>query len=235
MSGITVGAPARRRARPQYQPQAQRVWMDYWGSGKPGTRTWLALNNYPERLAQLHRGRRRLAEHGEAKELRHLHHHRAATSHDWKRITIPSTAAPGYAYWVWASHDAMAHCRCSTWFQVCTLKPSQDRREQGHGNRPQRRRADQGALREQEGNAEVRPIYKTTSSSLAAKGQPPVSGGRRLAAKWTRVGRARTDGLGKYRKGFNPSGTHHLVRRLVPGRLLVLMRAGPRCAKVTVR
>ena len=44
-------------------------------------------------------------------------------------------------------------------------------------------------------------IYKTTSSRLAAKGQPPVNGGGTRAAGWTRIGRVRTDGLGKYRKG----------------------------------
>ena len=44
-------------------------------------------------------------------------------------------------------------------------------------------------------------VYKTTSSKLAAKGQPPVAGGGSRAAGWTKVGRVRTDGLGRYRKG----------------------------------
>jgi len=48
-------------------------------------------------------------------------------------------------------------------------------------------------------------LYKTTSAKTA-KAQPKYAGGRTVKA-WTKVGRTRTDGLGKYKLSTRPGKT----------------------------
>ncbi len=180
-----------------YQSQAQRVWMDYWGSGKPGTRTWLALNNYPNGWFNHIAG---VADYPRTARVKDFGTFTTTgrTNDDWKRITIPSTAAPGYAYWVWVSHDD-GPLSLQTWFQTCTLKPSKAAVYRGASDRSQRHRPDQGTLREHEGNAEVRHHLQDDVSN---HGPGPAGEDRGTTVRgWTKVGKVRTDGLGKYRKG----------------------------------
>lgn len=182
-----------------HQAQAQRLWMDAWGSGKPGTRTWLGLDNYPSGWVNSIGGVADWPESATPKDFGSFTTTGNAAD-DWKRITIPSGAAPGYAYYVWADHDG-GSLSLSTWFQVCTLKPSRAT----IGRSTAIALSGVVPIKGHEGSTRGTPkyvhLYKTTSSRLAAKGQPPVNGGGTRAAGWTRIGRVRTDGLGKYRKG----------------------------------
>jgi len=182
-----------------YQAQAQRLWMDGWGSGKPGTRTWLGLNNYPSGWVNSVGGVADWPSSASPKDFGSFTTTGNAAD-DWKRITIPSGAAPGYAYYVWADHDD-GPLSLTTWFQVCTLKPSRAT----VGKSTAVGLSGVVPIKGHEGSTRGTPkwvhLYKTTSSRLAAKGQPPVNGGGARAAGWTRIGRVRTDGLGKYRKG----------------------------------
>ena len=182
-----------------YQSQAQRVWMDYWGSGKPGTRTWLALNNYPNGWLNRIGGAADWPSTARPRDFGTFTT-TGRPSDDWKRITIPSTAAPGYAYWVWASHDG-GPLSLTTRFQVCTLKPSRTAVSKGTAIALSGVVPIKGHYGSKKGTPKYVTIYRTTSSTLAAKGQPAASGGSLRAAGWTRVGKVRTDGLGKYRKG----------------------------------
>ena len=189
-----------------YQSQAQRVWMDYWGSGKPGTRTWLALDNYPDGWLNYIAG---VADYPRTARVRDFGTFTTTgrSGDDWKRITIPSTAAAGYAYWVWASHDS-GPLSLQTWFQTCTLKPSKATVSKGAAISLSGVVPIKGHEGSKKGTPKYVTVYKTTSSKLAAKGQPAATGGSLRAAGWTRVGKVRTDGLGKYRKGsIRPSRT----------------------------
>ena len=179
MSGIAV-SPGSQAGPGQtaYQSQAQRVWMDDWGSGKPGTRTWLALNNYPNGWLNYIGG---VADWPSAAKPRDFGTFTTtgSTSHDWKSITIPSTAPPGYAYWMWANHDG-GPLSLSTWFQVCTLKPSRSavrRARRSPSAAWYRSRGTTGAR----GNAHLRPHLQ--DHVLQPRGQGPAAGQRGQEAR----------------------------------------------------
>ena len=182
-----------------YQSDAQRVWLDGWGSGKPGTRTWLGLDNYPSGWVNSIGGVADWPNSATPKDFGSFTTTGNAAD-DWKRITIPSGAAPGYGYYVWADHDG-GSLSLSTWFQVCTLKPSRATVGRSTAIALSGIVPIKGHEGSKRGTPKYVHLYKTTSSRLAAKGQPPVNGGGTRAAGWTRIGKVRTDGLGKYRKG----------------------------------
>ncbi len=187
------------------QADAQRVWMDYWGSGKPGTSTWLVMNNFPAGWVNEVNG---VADYPSSARVKAFGTY-TSTGEEFqgKRIVIPSTAAPGYRYWVGAAHTT-GPLALQTWFQTCTLKPSRATVSKGTAIALSGIVPIKGHYGSKKGTPKYVTLYKTTSSRLAAKGQPPVIGGKTLAAKWTKVGRVRTDGLGKYRKGsIRPSRT----------------------------
>jgi hypothetical protein len=198
VSGLAVSPGVQADWGPTaYQSQAQRVWMDYWGSGKPGTRTWLALNNYPAGWLNHIAG---VADYPRSARVRDFGTFTTTgrTNDDWKRITIPSTAAPGYAYWVWASHDD-GPLSLQTWFQTCTLKPSKATVYKGTSISLSGIVPIKGHYGSKRGTRKYVTIYKTTSATTA-RYQPNRTGGATVRG-WTKVARVRTDGLGKYRKG----------------------------------
>ncbi len=179
------------------QADAQRVWMDYWGSGKPGTSTWLIMNNFPAGWTNAITGVAGWPQTAASRSFG------SATStgakNTVKRITIPSGAAPGYAYWVWADHQD-GTLSLVTSFQTCTLKPSKASVRKGAAITLSGVVPIKGHEGSTKGTRKYVTIYKTTSSKLAKKGQPAKSGGASRVAGWTKVAKVRTDGLGKYRK-----------------------------------
>jgi hypothetical protein len=206
VEGIQVSSGSEATPRQTVsQADAQRVWMDRWGSGKPGTSTWLVMNNYPDNWVN---GIYGVADYPSSARVKSFGSFTSTgAEYDGKKMTIPSTAAPGYSYWVWASHDS-GPLSLTTRFQTCTLKPSRATVSKGTAIAMSGIVPIKGHYGSKKGTPKYVTIYKTTSARLAAKGQPPVSGGKTLAAKWTKVGKVRTDGLGKYRKGsIRPSRT----------------------------
>jgi len=185
------------------EADAQRLWMDYWGSGKPGTATWLVLNNYPDGWVNDVYG---VADYPSSAKVKSFGSFTSTGApYDGKRMTIPSSVAPGYAYYVWASHDS-GPLSLQTWFQTCTLKPSKATVSRGASITLSGIVPVKGHYGSKKGTPKYVTIYKTTSAK-AAKAQPAVSGGKTVKG-WTKVGKVRTDGLGKYRKGsIRPSGT----------------------------
>lgn len=180
------------------EADAQRVFMDYWGSGKPGTRTRLVMNNFPEGWTNAIGGVADWPQTAASKSFGTFTSQ--GDEYESKSMTIPSGVAPGYAYWVWADHSQGS---LSLWtsFQVCTLKPSRATVGRSTAIALSGIVPIKGHEGSKRGTPKYVHLYKTTSSRLAAKGQPPVSGGGTRAAGWTRIGKVRTDGLGKYRKG----------------------------------
>jgi hypothetical protein len=183
------------------QADAQRVWMRGFGSGKPGTRTQLRLDNYPAGSANDIFGEPAYPRSGQVKLGAFT---TTGGAGQWATITIPKTTVPGYKYWVSAVRtDVPSRNRTEfflvTSFQTCTLKSSRAAVARGRtvtlsgivpvaGHR--------GSTR---GTPKTVTIYRTTSSKVAAKGQPSVRGGGTVAG-WTKLGSAKTDGLGRYIK-----------------------------------
>lgn len=185
------------------QTDAQRLWMDDWGSGKPGTTTWLVLDNYPAGWVNQVYGVADYPSSAKVKSFGSFTSTGAAT--DGKRMTIPSTAAPGYAYWVLASHDS-GPLSLQTKFQTCTLKPSKATVSKGAAIALSGIVPIKGHYGSKKGTPKYVTIYKTTSAKVA-KYRPAKAGGATVRG-WTKVGKVRTDGLGKYRKGsIRPSRT----------------------------
>ena len=177
--------------------------MDYWGSGKPGTATWLVLNNYPDGWVNDIFG---VADYPSSAKVKSFGTFTSTgAANDGKRMTVPSTAAPGYAYYVWASHDS-GPLSLETWFQTCTLKPSKATVARGAAITLSGIVPIKGHYGSKKGTRKYVTIYKTTSAKVA-KSQPAKAGGAAVKG-WTRIGKVRTDGLGKYRKGsIRPSRT----------------------------
>ncbi len=106
VSGIAVssGTQAGTAVRPSDEARRPaRLDGTVLGLRQARPRTWLALEQLSRRLGQLRRRRRRLAERGDAKATSAPSPPRGAPATTAKRITIPSTAKPGYAYWIGAS------------------------------------------------------------------------------------------------------------------------------------
>ena len=239
VSGIAVLA-GNRRAPSGIDGRAGRLpsasAMDAWGSGKPGTPArGSVLDNFPARLGQLHRRRRRTGRARPRQGLRQLGLHRRRPADDGKRITIPATAVPGYAYNVWADHDG-ARCPSPTSFQVCTFKPSRAPSGERHGHGPlQRPRADQGTRGQLERHTQVRAPLQDDLIAARRKGQPPVNGGGTRAAGWTKDRKGRADGLRQVPQGLLPAAADQLVRRSGTRSDARYWGAWTSVAKVTVR
>lgn len=183
------------------QKQAQRVEMRGFGSGKPGTRTQILLDNYPAGSTNDIFGEPAYPKSAQVKLGTFT---TTGGASDRATVTIPKTAVPGYKYWVSAVRtDIPSRDRTefflATSFQTCTLKPSKATIARGgritlSGVVPVA--GHQGKV---PGTPKTVTIYRTTSSKVAAKGQPSVRGGGTVAG-WTKLGSAKTDGLGKYSK-----------------------------------
>ena len=205
VAGITVSAGS--LASPTVtadQSQAQRVWMDYWGSGKPGTTTWVWLNDYPDGWVNDVLG---LADYPATAKLRSLGSSTTdGATNDVKKLVIPATAAPGYAYWIAVEHRD-GPLALQTWFQTCTLKPSKSTVSRGATISLSGVVPIKGHYGSKKGAPKYVTVYKTTSATVA-RYQPSGAGGGTSAkawrsgiGAWSKVGRVRTDGLGRYRRG----------------------------------
>jgi hypothetical protein len=204
VDGIAVGPGQDAAAAPTaYEADAQRLLMGNWGSGKPGSAAWVLMNNYPDAWSTDIYG---VADYPSSAKMKSFGNFtNTGAEYDPKRIIIPSTAAPGYAYWIEASHTD-GPLDLWTSFQVCTLKPSKSAVSGNSSITFGGVVPIKGHYGSQKGTPKYVTIYKTTSAKVAAKGQPSVSGGRTVKS-WTKVGRVRTDGLGKYKLSTRPGKT----------------------------
>ena len=100
---------------------AQAVWMNGWGSGKPGAATWLGFRGYPAGWINAINAQATWPFSAATKSFGSMTMTGAKTQA--KKLTIPSTVKPGYAYSFDVSHRGGA-LALSTWFQTCTLAAS---------------------------------------------------------------------------------------------------------------
>jgi hypothetical protein len=111
-----------------FEASAQRVWTggatwgkQPWGSGKPGSRLRLWLENFPDTWTNAITGYsldpRRSApkDYGAVRSLGEGLHSRT--------LAVPTRAVPGYGYRIWLDHTD-GPLQLATWFQVCTLTAS---------------------------------------------------------------------------------------------------------------
>ncbi len=185
-----------------YEADAQRLLMGYWGSGKPGSAAWVVMDNYPDGWVNDISG---VADYPATAKQKYFGSFTCdGAQYDSKKITIPSTAAPGYAYWIDASHTSGP---LDLWasFQVCTLKPSKSAVSPSASISLSGVVPIKGHYGSKRGTPKYVTIYKTTSAKTA-KAQPAVSGGKTVKG-WSKVGRVRTDGLGKYKLSTRPGKT----------------------------
>ena len=173
-------SPRARRLRPRQtvsQADAQRVWMDGWGSGKPGTSTWLVMNNYPAGWVNEVTGVADYPSSARVEGLRQLHVHGRGVprqahrhpEHSGSRIPLLGLGSTRHGPAVAA--DVVPDLHAEAQQGDCL---------QGHRHRLERDRPHQGPLRQQEGYAEVRDHLQ---DHVLQGGQGPATGaGRRYGA-----------------------------------------------------
>jgi hypothetical protein len=204
VAGIAVGPGQTAAAAPvAYEADAQRLWVDGWGSGKPGSSAWVVMENFPNGWTNAIFG---AADYPSTAPLKSFGEF-TCTGSDFEaqRITIPRTAAPGYAYWIEATHTS-GPLDLWTMFQVSTLKPSRAKVSSSSSVSLSGIVPVKGHYGSKKGTPKYVTLYKTTSAKLA-KSQPKAFGGKRTAAKWVKVGRVRSDGLGRYKLSTRPGKT----------------------------
>lgn len=185
--------------------KAQRIWTNGWGSGKPGSRTWLVMNNFPAGWTNSIGG---IADWPDsATEKSFGTSTSAGDTYTVKSITIPSTVAPGYAYWLWADHTT-GSLSLSTWFQTCTLNASKTTISRGGSIKLSGVIPTKGHLGSQRGISKRVIIYKTTKSTGQPTSWAPKS------TIWTKVATVTANGLGRFTSGYpRPSRTTRYVVR----------------------
>lgn len=204
VDGISVAPGQTAAAAPTaYEADAQRLWLGDWASGKPGSSAWVVMNDYPDGWVNHISG---LADYPSSAKTKSFGDF-TCTGADFEaqRITIPSTVTPGYVYWVEVAHTD-GPLDLWTTFQVCTLKPSRARVSTSASVTLSGIVPVKGHYGSKKGTPKYVTLYKTTSAKLAGS-QPKAAGGNRSAAKWVKVGRVRSDGLGKYKLSTRPGKT----------------------------
>jgi hypothetical protein len=202
VAGNTTASPALEVR----EADAQRVWMDYWGSGKPGTKTLLVLNNFRAHWTNKIIGGADWPDSAPIKSFG------SKTSgggkYEIKNVTIPSGAAPGYKYWIWVDHTAGAQLSLLTSFQTCTLKASKATIHPGGPVKLSGVIPTQGHRGSTRGKIKRVIIYKTTKNT----GQPNSWAPSR--AIWTKVATVKANGLGKFTsRSLMPTQTTSYVVR----------------------
>jgi hypothetical protein len=189
-------------AQTVYEADAQRLWLGGWGSGKPGSAATVVMDNYPAGWVDEISGVADYPENAKSTSFGTFTSTGAAS--DSKKITIPGPAAPGYAYWVKVDHSD-GPLELWTVFQVCTLKPSKSTVRANTSIGLSGIVPIKGHYGSKKGTRKYVTLYKTTSAKTG-KAQPTKPGGKTVKG-WTKVGRVRTDGLGKYKISTRPART----------------------------
>ena len=189
-----------------HEADAHGVWINGWASGKPGTTTWLGFERYPGGWINRVHGQASWPGSATTKSFGSVTMTGAKVP-QVKKVTIPSTVKPGYAYNFTVAHTD-GPLELTTWFQTCSLAPSKTTISRGGAVRLSGVIPTQGHFGSTPGKAKSVVIYKRTTSA----GQPRSWDATRSG--WTKVGVAKADGYGKYRSALlHPSrSTWYVVR-----------------------
>lgn len=192
-----------------HEADAQRIWMNRWGSGKPGTKTKLFLNNFPAGWVNDLGGVADWPNSARPKSLGTKTS--AGGEYETKNVTTPAGAAPGYRYWIWADHSngSSQALYLQTWFQTCTLKASKATISRGGAIKLSGVIPTKGHRGSTRGISKNVIIYKTTKTISS---QPSSWVPKRTI--WTKVATVRANGLGKFTsRSLKPTRTTRYVVR----------------------
>ena len=121
------------------EASAQRVWTgganfktNPWGSGKPGSKMKVWLQNYPTSWTNHINGYSENPSNSAPKSFGNFRS-LSVNAHS-RALTVPANAVPGYGYRIWLTHTN-GPLQLGTWFQVCTLKSSKASISKGTGIR----------------------------------------------------------------------------------------------------
>ena len=185
VSGVTVSPATTATRLIVDQDEAQIAAMADWGSGKPGTSARLWLVNYPAGWVNDILGQADYPITAGVNDFGTV-----TTNGDeydgQKMVTIPRTAAPGYAYWVLASHQN-GPLSLVTSFQTCTLRPSAATVRKGAMVTLRGVVLIQGHYGSRKGTPKYVTLYRTTSTKTAS--HQPYSKGGGTVKGWIRMGK----------------------------------------------
>jgi len=175
---------------------AQRIWTGTskwngpWGSGRPGSKLKVWLQNYPTTWVNSITG---FSENPANSAFKNFGNFRSlSTTRHSRTLAVPAKAVPGYGYRVHLGHT-QGPLDLSTWFQICTLNATKTTVNKGTAIRFS------GVVPVQ-GHRGSTAGKRTTVDMYVHKGtaaQPTVMDPRKQG--WQLVGSFRTDGYGKYR------------------------------------
>jgi hypothetical protein len=179
------------------------VVSPYWVSGKPGTTVQVWMNKFPAGWTVDFSGYSDWPASASVKSFGSKI--TSGATNLFRQLTVPTTATPGYAYWIGEMHNG-GLLYMETTFQVATLKPSASTINHGAtvtltGVIPTRDH--QGST---PGLRKTVVLYKRSTSA----GQPHNYAS---PAGWTKVGSFLASGLGKYTFKQHPTRTTYYVVR----------------------
>jgi len=186
------------------QFDAQAVWLNGWASGKPGTATTLVLERCPAGWANAITAQASYPASAPVKSFGTFTS--VGGRYQSKRVTIPGTVKPGYAYTFDAAHIS-GPLVLATSFQTCTLVASRASISRGGSVRLSGVIPTVGHLGTTPGKAKTLVLYKRTSSA----GQPRAWDAAKSG--WTKAGTIAADRYGKYRIDQHPTRTTWYVVR----------------------
>ena len=183
-----------------------RIMEPRWSSGKPGKTIILSLSGFDVGWINQIRGRSDYPGGATWKDLTRVTMRESGAN---LRVTIPSTAKPGYMYWVATDHvNGMAALRLLVPFQVATLRPSSTSVARGSTVRLSGVVPVDGHWGTKRGTPKTVVLYKGPNS------QPQPRTWEPSRYDYTKVGSFRTDGYGRFRtSAVRVNGTTTFVVR----------------------
>jgi photosystem II stability/assembly factor-like uncharacterized protein len=183
------------------QADAQRIMIKtpYWASGKPGTSVKMLLQQFRKGFVSAFSG---YSEYPAGAPTRSLGSYTSkGNRNEYKTLTVPSTAKPGYWYLLGVKHsDGVLYLE--TPFQVCTLKASKTAIPRGGSVKLSCVVPTQGHWGSTAGKRKPIAVYQRTTEA----GQPTVWDPTKKG--WKLVGVFRADGFGKFTtKALKPTRT----------------------------
>lgn len=175
------------------QRNAHSVWVNGWASGRPGAVTYLVFERFPGGWTNQITAQASYPDTAPVKSFGTFTS--GGDKYEGKKITIPSTVKPGYAYTFEVKHVG-GPLLLRTRFQTCTLAASKTTVSPGGAVRLSGVIPTQGHLGPTPGKVKTVVLYKRTKSA----GQPQSWDATKSG--WTKVGTLKTDRYGKYRSAL---------------------------------
>jgi hypothetical protein len=200
---VTAGGIASAVTVDQANASRTIVASPWWASGKPGTTIKVLLNSFPAGWTVDLSGYSAWPQSAPTKTFTPTI--TTGVTNQFRTLTVPTTATPGYDYWIGEQHDG-GLLYLETSFQVASLKPSAATITRGAtvtltGVIPTR--GHQGST---PGLRKTAVLYKRSTSA----GQPTNYS---TPKGWTKVGSFLASGFGKYTFKQHPTRTTYYIVR----------------------